>query len=179
MAVEQTTIARPYAQALFAHARDHERLGEWSESLGFLAAIMREPEMTALTTNPKVGKDMLSTILREVASDYLDQEGLNLLQLLVDNGRLSLLPTIAQLFEQLKREAEGSVDVHLTSAYVIQPAEERMLAEALKVRFGKEVRITSEKDPDLIGGMCIRAGDLVIDGSIRGRLRQLANEFRI
>ena len=135
--------------------------------------------MARVVGNPLIERSELTRLMLEIAGGRINQEGQNLLRLLVQNGRLPLLPEIARLYEELKADKQRLVNVHVVSAYVLKPAQERQIADALKQKLGREIRITSEKDPDLIGGIHIRAGDLVIDGTVRGRLQQLANELGI
>jgi F-type H+-transporting ATPase subunit delta len=179
MAGERTTIARPYAEAIFARARETDKLDLWSDMLDFLEAVATDPDMLGMITSPKVGRERLARLLLEVGGGRLSEEGENLVRVLAENRRLELLPEIRSLFEDLKAAARGAIDVHVVSAYVVNAAEKRRLTEALKARLGREVRLTTEKDPSLIGGAVIRAGDLVIDGSIQGRIRQLASELGI
>lgn len=179
MAVELSTIARPYAEAIFQRARETEKLDPWSDMLAFLGAVVADRDMAAMITNPKLGKEQLVKLLLEVCGERVDDEGVNLIRLLTANDRLAAAPAISALYEQLKQEARGVIEVTLTSAYAMQAADKKAIGEALKARLGKEVNITAERDPSLIGGVRIRAGDLVIDGSIQGRLRQLATEIGI
>jgi F-type H+-transporting ATPase subunit delta len=92
---------------------------------------------------------------------------------------LPVLPEISGIFEARKADYQGALDVEVTSAFALTPAEKKQLAEALKRKLGREIRITSEKDPKLIGGIRVRAGDMVIDGSVSGQLSKLANELGI
>ncbi|MEJ2593348.1 MAG: F0F1 ATP synthase subunit delta [Candidatus Thiodiazotropha sp.] len=179
MAADATTIARPYAEAVFAHADEAGKLDLWSEMLSFLAAVVVDPAVAPVIGNPLVERQSLSDLLLEIAGDRIDDEGGNLIRLLVRNGRLSLVPEIETLFEALKAEKERILSVHVTSAFALKPAQEKIIAEALKAKLGRDVTITSEKNAGLIGGVHIRAGDLVIDGSVRGKLQQLANELGI
>ncbi len=179
MADELSTLARPYAEAIFKRALETDSLAEWSEKLGFLAAVVESPEMNAVIGNPRLDKSRMTDFLLEVGEEQLDDEGRNLVKLLVQNDRLALIPQIAFLFEQRKADTEGVVEVHVISAYAVKPAQEKKLAEALHEKLGKTVEITSEKDPGLIGGAIIRAGDMVIDGSVRGRLQRLATELEL
>jgi len=179
MAGERTTIARPYAEAVFARARETDKLDLWSEMLTFLEAVVTDPDILGMIASPKVGREHLAQLLLDIAGGRLSDEGQNLVRILTENRRLELLPEIASLFQDLKAAAEGAIDVHVISAYVVNAAEQRRLTEALKARLGREVRLTTEKDPSLIGGAVIRAGDLVIDGSVQGRIRQLATELGI
>lgn len=179
MAAELTTIARPYAEAVFARAQETDKLDLWSETLELLAAVAQDPRIVGLLSNPKFGRDRLEGLLIEIGGGHLSEEGENLARLLVRNKRVTLLPEIAALYERLKNESEGTIEVLVTSAYALRDPQKKQLAETLKKRLGKEVDITVEKDPDLIGGLRIRAGDMVIDGSLKGKLRQLAGEFGI
>ena len=97
------------------------------------------------------------------------------MKLLVENDRLAVLPDIAAMFERLRSEHEGAVDVVIESALAIDSTQEKVLAKALKRKLGREVRVSSEQHPELIGGVKIRAGDLVIDGSVQGQLDKLAH----
>ena len=129
--------------------------------------------------NPLFDREDLANLLLDIGGGRLTDEGANLVKLLIQNGRVTLLPEIARLFDELKAEKDRMLKVHVVSAYALKPAQEKQLADALKKKLGREVSITSEKDPELIGGIHIRAGDMVIDGSIRGQLQQLANELGI
>jgi F-type H+-transporting ATPase subunit delta len=179
MAGEATTIARPYAEAVFARAKESDKLDLWSEMLIFLADVVDEPAMAGVIANPKFDKASLTELMLEIGGGRLNEEGQNLVKLLIQNGRLPILRNVVELFEQLKAEDQSVLKVHVRSAYALQAAQEKQIAEALKAKLGRDIIITSEKDPELIGGIHIRAGDMVIDGSVSGRLQQLANELGI
>jgi F-type H+-transporting ATPase subunit delta len=179
MAGEATTIARPYAEAVFAHADEKGNLELWQEMLAFLSAVVEEEAVSKIVRNPLVDQQAMTDLLLEIAGDRVNEEGSNLIRLLVQNRRLQVLPEINVLFDELKAEKEKVTSVHVTSAYALKPAQEKIIAEALKAKLGRDVTITSEKDANLIGGVHIRAGDMVIDGSVRGKLQQLANELGI
>ncbi|MBT3060283.1 MAG: F0F1 ATP synthase subunit delta [Candidatus Thiodiazotropha sp. (ex Lucina pensylvanica)] len=176
---EKTTIARPYAEAVFAHADETGKLEQWSEMLTFLAAVIDDEDFAPIASNPLVEQDALTRLLLEIAGDHINDEGANLIKLLVQNRRLDVLPEIKTLFNELKADKEQVIDVHVTSAYALKPAQETLIADALKAKLGRDVTISSEQDAELIGGVHIRAGDMVIDGSVRGKLQQLANELGI
>jgi len=146
--------------------------------LGLLAAVVADPAMGGIIGHPKLDRDQLVALIFDVCGDALGSEGQNLVRLLVENDRLSIVADIAAMYEQLKTEHEGALDVHVTSAYAMDAAQEQQLAEALKKKLGREIHITSDQDAELIGGVKIRAGDLVIDGSVQGQLSQLANVLR-
>ncbi len=179
MADESSTLARPYAEAIFELAGETGKLTEWSEMLAFLAAVIENPAMDGVIGNPRLDRERMTELLLDIGEERLDEEGRNLVRLLVRNGRVALLPRIAEQFEQRKADAEGVIDVHVTSAYAMKPAQQKMLAGMLEKRLGKKVEIRSEKDPSLLGGVVIRAADTVIDGSLRGQLQRLATELEI
>ncbi|MEA3274344.1 MAG: F0F1 ATP synthase subunit delta [Pseudomonadota bacterium] len=179
MAGELTTIARPYAEAVFARALEADLLGAWSDALALLSEIAGNEDMAGQIANPNVPRERLRQAILEIAGDALSQEAQNLVKLLAENDRLAVLPEIADLFDALKTEHQGVRQVQVRTAYALNAAQKKELAEALKKRLGAEVELTVEKDPSLIGGIEIRAGDLVIDGSIRGKLHQLATELQI
>ena len=179
MAQEKTTIARPYAEAVFARAQETDTLDLWSDTLALLSAVVQSPDVSGLVANPKVARQRLVELILEIGGGHLSDEGQNLVRVLIGTDRLALLPQIAGLYEQLKRERQGVLKVRIQSAYVLNKAQEKALADSLKERLGRDIEISAEKEPSLIGGIVIRAGDLVIDGSVRGQLSKLANELSI
>ena len=174
---DKSTIARPYAKAAFEEARDRKRLGPWSEALRTEATVVSDSRVAALLGNPRVTPEELAGLVIEIAGAQLDEEGRNFVRTLADNRRLSLLPEIAARFDALKNEAEGVVDVTVTSAAPLDDSQLGKLAAALERRLGRSVRLQCATDPALIGGAVLRAGDLVIDGSLRGRLERIAYEL--
>ena len=179
MAEESTTIARPYAEAVFKLAQETSRLDQWSAVLGLLAAVMQDERVAKIIANPKTGSEQSIALLSEIGGEHLDQEAQNLIRLLVRNGRLSVLPEIAHIYDALKNERQGALDVQVASAFEMSKAQEQQLAKALSKRLNRDIRVTSVVDSSLIGGVRIRAGDLVIDGSVQGRLQKLATELGI
>jgi len=179
MAGETPTIARPYAEAVFARAVETESLDSWTEQLEFLAALVADPTMAGVIADPKFGGDQLTELMLEISEDRFNEEGQNLVKTLIQNGRLSISGDIAELYQQLKAESERVLKVHVTSAYALKSTQEKQIADALKAKLGYDITVTSEIDHDLIGGVHIRAGDMVIDGSVSGQLQQLANELGI
>ncbi len=171
---DKSTIARPYAKAAFKEARDRGRLGPWSQALRTAAAVVSDSRVEALLGNPRVAPEELAALVIEIAGPELDEQGRNFVRTLADNRRLALLPEISVLFDELKGEAEGVVDVAVTSAAPLDDSERGKLASALERRLGRSVRLQCATDPALIGGAVLRAGDLVIDGSLRGRLERIA-----
>lgn len=172
---EATTIARPYAQAAFEFAQESKKLQDWSDSLQFAAAVARDPQMSALIGNPKIAPEKLLELLTSVCGDQLKAERLNFIKILVDNGRLAVLPEIAELFEQLKADAEKTIKAVMTSASPVTKELQKKYETALKKRLGRDVTLECIVDESIVGGAVIRAGDLVIDGSVAGQLDRLAS----
>jgi F-type H+-transporting ATPase subunit delta len=171
---ELITLARPYANAAFELSRDHEEFDKWSQMLAFMAAVAHDGTMRAVLDSPRLDEEQAAELFISVCAERIDDQGRNFIRLLAENRRLTLLPEIAALYESSRREAEGKIDAEVISAQAIDEAQLKAIAQALKKRLGREVHMTARTDQDLLGGAIIRAGDLVIDGSIRGRLEQLS-----
>ncbi|ERJ18745.1 F0F1 ATP synthase subunit delta [Salinisphaera shabanensis T35B1] len=170
---ETQTLARPYAEAVFELAESQGRLDEWSQALNALSTIVSNPDVAMLLNNPEVADSRLAEVVIEIGSEDLDDSSENLVRLLVANGRLGLAPAIATLYEQRKAQAEHRVDVSVTSAVEFSEEQRSALAKSLEKRLDRSVRLTFEQDEDVIGGAVIRAGDLVIDGSLRAQLERM------
>ena len=170
---EPSTLARPYAKAIFELARDEKKLADWSALLQGLADAVRDPQVAAAIGHPAVGRGQLADILVQVIGKKASDETKNLLRLLAEYDRLKLAPVIQQQYEQLKDEFESRVDVEITSAVAVEPAQQKSLAAAIKKRLSRDVEIDWKTDASLIAGALVRAGDLVIDGSVAGELEQL------
>jgi F-type H+-transporting ATPase subunit delta len=173
--IEPMTLARPYARAAFDYAASAGALDAWGEALAQLAAVTQDAKVAALLRDPaKTGQASAKAIASLLDADA--PAGLaNFLQVMADNARLNLLPETNQLFAQLKAARESTVDVEVTSALDVTQAEAEQLAQAMAKKLDRSVTITTKTDPSLLGGAVIRAGDLVIDGSVRGRLNKLAS----
>ncbi|UCH54011.1 MAG: F0F1 ATP synthase subunit delta [Pseudomonadota bacterium] len=171
---EAKTIARPYAEAVFALARDRKTLDAWSRMLAFAALVASDANIARLASDPKFARARLSELFINVCADQLNAEGQSLIRVLVENRRLGLLPEIVAVFEELKNAAEQRVEATVTAALALDDAQVKKIETALKKRLQREVRVTVEIDPQVIGGLLIRAGDLVIDASVRGRLERMA-----
>ena len=172
---DKSTIARPYAKAAFEAAGG--RLGEWSEGLRRAAAVVLDPRVAALLDNPHVTPEQLAGLISSIAEPHLDEAGRNFIRALADNRRLACLPEGAARFDELKAEAEGTIEVTLTSAAPLSEPQQRSLAGALERRLRRRVQLRCELDPGLLGGATVRAGDLVIDGSVRSRLERIAHQL--
>jgi F-type H+-transporting ATPase subunit delta len=176
---ERITIARPYAKAVFQLASATQGLPQWSAALQAAAAVVADPQAGALLGNPGVSPAQLAELVAGIAGQLLGTRGLdararNLIGTLAANRRLGFLPEIAERYEQLRAEAERTVEVTVTSAIALGSAQQQRYAAALRQRLGREVQLHCELDPGLLGGAIVRAGDLVIDGSVRAALGQLA-----
>lgn len=164
------TLARPYARAAFALARDAGALPAWSAALAFAARVAADPQVAALLGNPRLTRDDAVSLLGpEAANETVS----TFLGLLFDNGRLPLLPEIAGLYDELRFDAERVVRAKVTSAVALPAAELDTIKAALRRRFGREVEVETAVDERLIGGAVIDAGDVVIDGSLKGKLDRL------
>ena len=164
------TLARPYARAAFSLARDAAALPAWSNALAFAARLAADPQVAALLGNPKLTQADAATLL---GPDDGNATFGDFLGLLFENRRLSLLPEIAGMYDELRFEAERVVKAKITSAAVLPAAELETIKAALKRRFGRDVEVETAVDESLIGGAVIDAGDVVIDGSLKGKLGRL------
>ncbi|MDF1822613.1 MAG: F0F1 ATP synthase subunit delta [Alcanivoracaceae bacterium] len=174
---ELTTIARPYAKAAFLYASANNALDSWEQSLGLLAALVEEPQLAAALDSPGLTSTQRAELVAQVCGDQLDEPGSNLVAQLAQHNRLPLLPTIFRLFHELKAAQQNVADVEVISAFELDDAETSKLVAALEKRFGKEVQVRKAVDESLIGGVLVRAGDTVIDSSVRGRLQKLAEQL--
>ncbi|MDD3609439.1 MAG: F0F1 ATP synthase subunit delta [Halothiobacillaceae bacterium] len=173
MAVD-TQVAESYARAAFEVATSGASIGKWSEMLAFAAQVSRDPDMAALLANAAIGQERQTQAFLKVCEGYLSPEGINLVRIMGENGRLAAMADVARHFEVLRREAEGRVEARVVSARPLSDADQKKISDALTKRLGKTVTLVNDVDESLIGGAIIHAGDLVIDGSIRGSLAQLA-----
>jgi F-type H+-transporting ATPase subunit delta len=174
---ERTTTARPYAKAIFALARKANTLGATSQGLQRAAAVVVDPRVHALLGSPHVTPAQLAELVTGVAGPGLDEDSRNFVSLLAQNRRLGFLPEIVALFEQMKADVENAVDVEVVAASQLTPDQQSRYAAALQKKLGRQVRLHTRVDGSLIGGAVLKAGDLVIDGSIKGRLERLAIEM--
>ncbi len=174
------TAARPYSKAIFELASEQKNLSFWSDVLQLAALVASDEAMQAAMTSPSILAAQLAELFVSVMSSAegapeINQEVKNMIKLLAENDRLALLPAIGTGYEALKQVNEGSVEVTVTSARKLTIMQQKEMTENLKARLGKEVSIITEIDQSLIAGAVIHAGDLVIDGSARGRLNKLTS----
>jgi F-type H+-transporting ATPase subunit delta len=181
---DNNTVARPYAEAAFEVAQETGALAELSVSFAAAKALLEDGVVAEFMSRPKLTDEQRLEFLQGLFAETVgegsvfaggSQHGTNFLKLLLENDRVAVLPEIADQFEALKAKVENTVDAVITSAAPLSEAQQREMADSLKERLGRDVRITTEIDENLIGGAVIRAGDVVIDGSLRARLDGLAN----
>lgn len=171
---EFQTIARPYAQAVFDLARTGGNYEDWSQALAWVSVIAADDQVQDLAQNPRVDDAELVTLFEDIAGDQLFDQARNFLKLVVANDRIFALPSIATQFEAKRAEAEGTIEAELISAQEVTDAQRTALAQSLARKLGREVSLRVVEEPDLIGGAVLRAGDMVIDASVKGRLQKLA-----
>lgn len=181
---EKTTVARPYAQAVFdlargltpgAQANNKGALRDWSNTLQWAVALVADPQMQRLISHPRVRKEQIQSLTLDVGGAALSAEAKNFIKVLIENRRLDLLPEIAAQYELYRAEAERTITAEVVSAFPVSNEQQAKIAAALKKRLGREVSLDCKVDETLLGGAIIRAGDLVIDGSITGQLSKLSN----
>ena len=175
--LEKTTIARPYAQAAFEIAQARENTAQWSSLLRLLKLIVSDHQMRLLIANPTISNQQLQDIVIEICGDSLFEAGTHFIKVLVSSDRLQYAGQMADLFDDMRAEAEGVLEVVVTSAYPLEQSQEKQIAASMAKRYGKKIDISSTVDESLIGGVIIKAGDSVIDASLYGRLRELRNEI--
>lgn len=170
---ELSTLARPYAKAIFELAQKNAALGEWSAQLAAIGQLVAAPAVVKAMSAPGVAKADLAAALLAAAKDSLAAGGQNVLKLLVENRRLAVVPALIAQFEAMRREAEAQAGVAITTAALIGDAEKAKLAAAVGKKLNRTVDIAWSVDESLIAGALIRAGDLVIDGSAKGELERM------
>jgi len=170
---EYTTAARPYAKAAFEVAQAESKQAEWSDALQLIDAVVSNDDFAAVIDSPSMGAAEKGDVLIDICADKLSDTQRNFIKALAENGRLVLMPEIVVLFEALKAEAESTIEATATSAYPLSDAQVKSMTDALKKKLGCEVSLTTAVDASLIGGVVIRAGDLVIDGSTQAKIGSL------
>lgn len=171
---ELLTLARPYAKAAFEFALSADKLAEWSEQLATAAAVSQTEKIVKVLTSPSLTSVQQAQCFIDVCADQLGANVQNFIRVLAENKRLALLPQIAVLYDEYKANREKSVDVEVATAFELDAELQQKLAKALSSKLERDVKLQSTIDEDLIGGVVIRAADVVIDNSVRGRLSKLA-----
>ena len=175
---EKSTIARPYAEAVFQIAQEKGQLKQWSDMLQTVAVIAADENMQRIIGNTSVSKSQIADLVIDVAGkSVVSEQGKNFIRLLAENRRLDVMAEITEQFETLKAEAEKTIEAEVIAASKLDNAQQALIAEKLKARLGCEVSLKCSIDESLMGGAIIKAGDLVIDGSISGQLNKLSVEL--
>jgi len=175
---ESITVARPYAVAAWRHAQAQDKTDLWADMLALMADIVRDETMAMIVRDPRIDAERLSQLMLEICGGRINEAAGNFVRLLIENGKLSLMPEISSLYVALKSEAGGAVDGTLLAAYPVNARFEQAIAAAMQKRLQREVRFTIDEDKSLLGGVIIRVGDMVIDASVRGQIETMANELR-
>ena len=174
MMAESITIARPYAKASFEAAKANNAFDFWSSMLALASAVAKDKNMVVVLDHPALTSQAKADAFCDVCGDKLNDQGKNLVHVLSENDRIGLFPEIANLFETLKAQLEHSVDVEIESAFDLGSEQQEKLAQALSTKLDRKVNVTSTVNESLMGGAIIRANDLVIDASVKGKLAKLA-----
>lgn len=171
---ELSTIARPYAVAAYNLAKEHKDLGRWSDMLSLMSGVAKNDTMQSFINDPKVQKSNLESVFLDICGEHLSEHGQNLIKVLVEYGRLGLLPAISEAFEALKAKDEGVLQAEIISAVALAENESKEIIQKLETRFEKKIEVENRVDPALLGGMKIVVGDTVIDTSVQSQLQSLA-----
>jgi F-type H+-transporting ATPase subunit delta len=171
---EISTIARPYAVAAYKLGKEQKALAKWSEMLGFATQVANDNKMHAYINDPKVVASDLQATFLKVCGDKLNENAQNLIKVLFEYGRLSVLPAISEAFEALKAQDEGTLEATIIAAAKPNAAEVKDLVKRLEAKFGKKIEASVSVDEEIIGGIKIIVGDTVIDASVKGQLQNLA-----
>lgn len=176
---ESTTLARPYAVAAFRYAKESGKTEEWANTLSFLAGVMADGRMQQASRNPRISRDRFTKLFMGLCEGYVGagSGAENYVRLLIQNQRLNLLGEIAAQFAKYRAEDEGYVDVAVMTAYDLTEDELKKLAQTLESELARKPVITVTVDERLIGGLVVRAGDRVIDASVRGQIERLAKSL--
>ena len=169
---EFVTVARPYAKAAFDFAVEHQSVDNWQTMLGFAAEVSKNEEMAELLAGA-LAPETLSQSFIAICGDQLDANGQNLIKVMAENGRLKVLPDVLEQFVQLRAAQEATVEVEVTSASALSEAQLSKISAAMEKRLSRKVKLNCNIDKSVMAGVVIRAGDMVIDGSVRGRLDRL------
>jgi len=169
-----TTAARPYANAVYDLASEAGSLDSWSDALANLATVVADAQIADMLTSPGLGKEDKGRLVLEVLGDKLDGKQQNLVRLMAENGRLGLMADVRDQFEVARAQAENKVEAEVISAFELSNEQTEQLASTLKNKLGCDITLTTSVDPSLIGGVVVKAGDTIIDASMKSQLDSLA-----
>ena len=174
---DDVTAARPYAKAIFQLAKNGSNFDVWSERLKFLSAVVADKNVSQTLEQPNSTAVERASMIEKIAGDRLDPESVNMVRLLAENGRLSSMGSISSLYDDYRAQDEGTLEAEVISAIELDDNYRAKLAESLERKFNKKIHIVNTIDESLIAGAIIRAGDVVIDGSVKGKLSQLGSNL--
>lgn len=179
---EKLTMARPYAKAAFSYALANRSLDEWSVLLDNLAKVTLDKRVIKIIHNPTFTRSKLAEFISsfstvESTGKQPSADVTNFIKVLAEYNRLELLPEIAELFEALKLKYNKAAEVSIKSAVEMTADQQEKLGKALEKKLGVKVNLNFSVDADLIGGIIVKNGDLVIDGSIKGQLNKLSTKL--
>jgi len=169
----QITLARHYAKAVFGQAKSDNHVEQWSQWLAFLEAVVQDAEIVAFIRSPKNSKARVADVLADIASNQVGDQARNLVRLLAMNKRLGIISDIRILYERYRASDEGTVNVQVTVPYTLKDSERNTIVKALQSALNKKVSIETTVDPAILGGLIVRAGDQIFDGSVLGNLNRL------
>lgn len=175
---EPTTLARPYAKAAFEYALTANSLQSWFEALEVSAAVAEQDQVKKALATSGLSAEQKASVFVQVIGDSLDEKVKNFIRTLASNKRLALLPYIRDLFAKMKAQQEKTIEVEITAAYELPVDLINKLAQSLSAKLNRKIDVNSSVDASLLGGVVIHTGDMVIDGSVRGRLAKLAEALK-
>lgn len=175
---EVVTIARPYAEAVFRHAKQTNSLEAWSGMLKFAISVVKDKNMQGYLQNPRLTSEQIGSMFLSVCGDRLNETARNFVKLLVENDRLTALPEVGELFEKRRAEQEGVVEAQIFSAFPLDAQQQKELVSVVESRFKRKINASVKVDPELIGGVRVVVGDEVIEASVRGKLQALASALK-
>jgi F-type H+-transporting ATPase subunit delta len=170
---ELTTIARPYAKAAFELAVEKGNVEAWNEMLFFAGQVASDEQVESLLSSIPTATEQADVFIK-VCAEQLNEQGQNLIKLMAENERLAAIPAVAEIFAELKAEFDKEIDVDVVSATELAAEQQDKLVAALEKRFARKVKLNCSIDETVVGGLVIKAGDTVIDGTVRGKLDRLA-----
>lgn len=174
---ELTTIARPYAKAAFELAVEKGAIESWNDMLFFAGHVASDEQASAILAGLPTASAQAELFIN-LCAEQLNEQGQNLVKVMAENGRLIVLPEVAQLFAAFKAEYDKEIDVDVISATPLTAAQQESLVATLEKRFARKVKLNCSEDASVVGGLIIKAGDTVIDGSVRGKLNRLATTLQ-
>lgn len=170
---ELTTVARPYAKAAFDFAVESQAVSSWNDMLIFAAEVAKNSDVVSFLAGSH-SPEVTSDLFIKVCGEQLNEQGQNFIKVLAENGRLVAIPAVAEMFTELKAQYENEIEVDITSATELSDAQTKSLVDALEKRLARKIKLNCNIDSNIVGGLLIKAGDTVIDATIRGKLDRLS-----